>query len=350
MTGSPGWNRGSLMLAGALLAGLVVAAPAAARRDRAARDFPHVDADGNGRISRVEWHRRGNFDRLDRDRSGDIDLGELRALYTQAWTEQRSADIHASAGRGVEGRVDETRITPRIRCALGRFRGCGLDDAVSRGLLATGLGPRFPAAAQCRGIDDYYALDYSFKRRHRSFHGGIDIPAPRGTAMIAAAAGTVVAIFRGEKSARGIEVVVRHSPAQTGLPVWVYTAYGHLDTVPPLAVGQPVAMGQVIGPTGHSGISPRTHKQSRTRRPAIHFAAFWSESGEYAEIGETIIAADGHWLDPVALYRGHAPFESQALARLPEQDKWVDIPVMFEDGSVLPVGTRTVWPYSCRRE
>ncbi|MGB1111198.1 MAG: hypothetical protein ACPG4N_12630, partial [Gammaproteobacteria bacterium] len=51
------------------------------RRDRVSRDFHHMDTDSNGEISRTEWTRRGNFDRLDTDGSGSLDMDEVRALY-----------------------------------------------------------------------------------------------------------------------------------------------------------------------------------------------------------------------------------------------------------------------------
>lgn len=55
----------------------------------------------------------------------------------------------------------------------------------------------FPENAICPGIDDTFALDYSFKRSKEVYHGGINMPARWGTPMIAAAAGTVVGKFMG---------------------------------------------------------------------------------------------------------------------------------------------------------
>ncbi len=61
------------------------------QRDRVARDFRHADVDGDHKLDAVEWRRRGNFERLDRNADGYLSLEEVRALYrghddrTYAW-------------------------------------------------------------------------------------------------------------------------------------------------------------------------------------------------------------------------------------------------------------------------
>jgi len=88
-------------------------------------------------------------------------------------------------------------------CAIGRWSDCDIQQAIERGLIETGLSPSFPAQAECRGIDEGYAISYAAKRGREQYHGGIDMPAPWGTPMIAAASGTVVGKFQGERSFRG---------------------------------------------------------------------------------------------------------------------------------------------------
>jgi murein DD-endopeptidase MepM/ murein hydrolase activator NlpD len=63
----------------------------------------------------------------------------------------------------------------------------------------------------------------------------------------------VIAVFDADMSKRGIEIVLRHSPEEAGLPFWTYSAYGHLDKKPEMKIGQRVKKGQVLGPTGNSG-------------------------------------------------------------------------------------------------
>mgnify|MGYP000848381138 CR=1 FL=1 len=51
------------------------------KKDRVARDFRHADKDRDGRLSRSEWNRRGNFDYLDKNTDERLSLQEVRALY-----------------------------------------------------------------------------------------------------------------------------------------------------------------------------------------------------------------------------------------------------------------------------
>lgn len=335
----------------------LAAAPAGARaRDRVAEDFGRADADGDGTLSRAEWNRRGNFDRLDADRDGRLSLAEVRAMY--AGHDRRGYDWPPAGfarsdlppdASALADRVDAAAAGRAMVCAFARGRKCEAEDAIARGLFATGLGPLFPAGAACPGIDDGFALDYAFKRSGEAYHGGIDLPARWGTPMLAAAAGTVVAVYEGADSARGIEVMLRHAPDDTGLPMWTYTGYGHLDRLPDLKVGQRVRMGEVIGPTGNSGLSGKGRKATTDRRPAIHFSAFYAAGPQYAEQRDTLVPLDGWWLDPVAFYRAAPPYDSAALKALPDADKDVAVPVMFDDGTTSPAQTRRVWPYACKR-
>jgi murein DD-endopeptidase MepM/ murein hydrolase activator NlpD len=244
------------------------------------------------------------------------------------------------------GRVKGESIDRFTKCAMGRFRKCNADQAVARGLFETGLRPVFPAGLTCRRIDEGYAIDYAGKRNRQVYHGGIDMPAPRGTPIIAAAAGTVVGKFRGEHSFRGIEIVLRHCPEDTGIPLWIYSQYSHFSKMPKLEIGQRVRMGEVLGPTGNTGIG-RHGRQSRRRRPAIHFGVFYSTSDKYAVIRDRVIPVDGRWMDPVALFRHALPLDTDAMKSLPEAEKQVPIAVMLAGGKVIPENARIVWPYMC---
>jgi len=337
------------------------AAPAAAAtEDRAPKDFQRNDGDGDGRLSRAEWRRRGNFERLDTNGDGFLGLEEIRPHYgvpnvhgTPPWAGY--APPPAPSGPAEDGSVKKAKIasdklSKETRCAIARLKKCDAAAATGRGLLATGLGPVFPKEAACQGIDDYFAMDYGFKRSRETYHGGIDMPAPFGMPMIAAAAGTVVGVFEGGGTKRGKEVVLRHAPEDTGLDMWTYSQYAHLDALPQWKVGRRVAMGAVIGPTGNSGISGRSGEESGKRRPAIHFAVWYSASDKYAVVEDVVVPEDGHWMDPLAFYRSAAPFESAALKALPEAQKGVAIPVVLMDGTTVPAKSRRIWPYPCRRD
>lgn len=140
-------------------------------RDRVGGDFKRADADGDGKLDRDEWRRRGNFDRLDADRDGYLNLPEVRALYdghgekSYDWPPPGFARSAPEQDPGAAAdRVDSESLDRKIRCAIGRGRKCKPKAPVKRGLFETGLGPVFPEGAVCPGIDDTYALDYSFKR------------------------------------------------------------------------------------------------------------------------------------------------------------------------------------------
>ncbi len=154
----------------------------------------------------------------------------------------------------------------------------------------------------------------------------------------------------GENSARGIQIVLRHGPEDTGIPLWTYTLYAHLDKMPEQGVGQRVRMGEFLGPTGNSGVGGKRKSKTTNRRPAIHFAVFYSTRENYAELRDVIIPVDGHWMDPIALYRKTPPYDSASMKALPEAEKEVAIPIMFTDGDVFPADTKLVWPYMCERE
>jgi len=98
-------------------------------------------------------------------------------------------------------------------------------------------------------------------------HDAIDIMAPEGTAVAAAADGTVEKLFF-SPGGGGITVYVR-SPDQR----WVYY-YAHLQGYAPgLAEGQRVRRGQLIGRVGHTG-------NASAAGPHLHFAIHRMQPGE----------------------------------------------------------------------
>lgn len=90
-------------------------------------------------------------------------------------------------------------------------------------------------------------------------HSGIDLAAPQGTPVMAAAAGTVE--FVGSNAFYGNYIVLQHADHQQ-------TYYGHLSGFEAgLAAGQPVYLGQPIGKVGSTGLStgPHLHFEIRQR-------------------------------------------------------------------------------------
>lgn len=97
-------------------------------------------------------------------------------------------------------------------------------------------------------------------------HNAIDIMAPRGTPVIAAATGTVEKLHLSR--AGGITAYVRSEDGQ-----WVHY-YAHLDAYAPgLAEGQRLAQGQVLGTVGFTG-------NANPAGPHLHFAVYRMANGQ----------------------------------------------------------------------
>ncbi len=172
---------------------------------------------------------------------------------------------------------------------------------------------------------------------------------PFGTPALAIADGTVVAKIDNLRQLRGLTVVLRHSPADSGLPFWTYSEYAHLKELPDLALGQRVRMGEPVGFSGNTGVRPNSPKDVTNRRPGIHFAIYYSISPRFAVFGDYAIPEQVHWMDPPAIYRGREPYDTASLLALPAAEKDIPIPVMLLDGTVIPQGSKLIWPYACRR-
>lgn len=86
-------------------------------------------------------------------------------------------------------------------------------------------------------------------------HGGIDIPAPRGTSILSAKSGIVVT--SGYNSSYGNYVVVSHGGGAS-------TLYAHMSSRA-VAVGDNVSQGQVVGYVGSTGSSTGNHLHFEVR-------------------------------------------------------------------------------------
>ncbi|TSD45897.1 M23 family metallopeptidase [Rhodococcus sp. KBS0724] len=92
-------------------------------------------------------------------------------------------------------------------------------------------------------------LTSTFGNRWGAHHGGLDIAAPIGTPVLAAAAGQV--IDAGPASGFGLWVRIQHDDGAV-------TTYGHVNDYQ-VAVGQRVAAGQQIATVGNRGQSTGPH-------------------------------------------------------------------------------------------
>jgi murein DD-endopeptidase MepM/ murein hydrolase activator NlpD len=92
------------------------------------------------------------------------------------------------------------------------------------------------------------------------FHSGIDIAAPRGTRIVAAYGGTVIAA--GWRSGYGNTVEINHGNGLTTM-----YAHNHTNLV---RVGQVVARGEVIAHVGSTGNSTGPHLHFEVRVNGAH--------------------------------------------------------------------------------
>ncbi|RME84755.1 MAG: M23 family metallopeptidase, partial [Zetaproteobacteria bacterium] len=112
-----------------------------------------------------------------------------------------------------------------------------------------------------------------FGRRHGRVHDGIDIAAPRGTKVRAAASGVVVYADH-RLSGYGNMVIIRH-------PGEIFTAYAH-NARNLVRKGDHVRQGQVIATVGASGRAsgPHLHFEVRIGAQPVDPLAYLPPSGE----------------------------------------------------------------------
>jgi murein DD-endopeptidase MepM/ murein hydrolase activator NlpD len=162
-----------------------------------------------------------------------------------------------------------------------------------------------PAACPLRG--DRYVLSNPFGRQRGAFtpeigfHAGIDLAAPRGTPIVAPAAGTVVfaGVYPLARSPvwwrYGNLVAVAHGDRYV-------TIYGHCGELK-VAAGQVVRRGEVLASVGSSGwsLSPHLHYEVRRRGRGAGGA------GALVPVNPLIYILDRRW-----------PEEERLLARATE--------------------------------
>lgn len=114
------------------------------------------------------------------------------------------------------------------------------------------------------GVRPRQLVDTYQDARGNRTHGALDIAAPRGTPVLAAAPGTVEKIF--ESEAGGHTVYVRGGGGE-----WVHY-YAHLDGYAAgLREGMKVSRGQILGTVGSTGNAspegPHLHFEVKRMRP-----------------------------------------------------------------------------------
>ncbi len=105
-------------------------------------------------------------------------------------------------------------------------------------------------------ISDRYGWRHHPVHKKRLFHAGLDIAAPRGTPIAAAASGKV--IYSGYRSGYGRMVIVRHSNGYS-------TRYAHCSRLL-VKKGQKVRAGQILAKVGATGVATGNHLHFEIRK------------------------------------------------------------------------------------
>ncbi|HIJ57241.1 MAG TPA: M23 family metallopeptidase [Deltaproteobacteria bacterium] len=224
-------------------------------------------------------------------------------------------------------------------------------EQIAQELIHTGLKPAYPSDATCPEVSSFFGdrtrYDGSLRtlRSNNGYHGGMDISLPAGTPLVAIADGTVIQTARGGRLV-GIKIALQHSPEDTGLPVWIYSKYQHLDEFPGLKVGDRVKMGDMIGLSGRTGTVGSHYGSSGY--PHLHLNIYMSKSKNYQinESDQILRLENRKYLDPLSVYYGKE-LDSHAIKALPEKEKILSIPFMTTDGLVTPLQTKFIWPVLC---
>jgi murein DD-endopeptidase MepM/ murein hydrolase activator NlpD len=205
---------------------------------------------------------------------------EVTALYglrqnKLAATKQAAASTAAAAPTPISLGLTDDVDTQQVKLTIDQFyvlRAQAMSGRISRAL-ESGLSPSFTGDwTELADAPSLWPVEgrvgSSFGQRidpfngEGAFHEGIDLEAPLGTPVRAAADGDVT--VAGMNTGYGREIMLDHGHD-------VLTLYGHLSAMA-VAVGQHVMRGQVIGYVGQSGraTGPHLHYEVRVHKVPVN--------------------------------------------------------------------------------
>lgn len=233
------------------------------------------------RIARLEETIRRNRTALEQARSGLTEAREERVEQVQSLSaterdrERALNQVKSQRSQQLEAAAELEAETKRIQSLLATLerRRAEREELARREAAEAGRDAPTPTASTLTG--DFGALSWPvdgeiLERFGRSRHpvyntevvnNGIDIRAPRGTAVRSVEAGEVVyADFNG---GYGLMVILDHDGGD-------YSLYAHLDRAS-VSIGQRVERGQAIGTVGESGslVGPKLHFEIRQGGRAV---------------------------------------------------------------------------------
>ncbi|NQV83710.1 MAG: peptidoglycan DD-metalloendopeptidase family protein [Rhodospirillales bacterium] len=304
------------------------------------------DRNGDGKVSRKEWKRDpATFEEIDTDGDGFLTVEEFKARFSSG---EKSAKKESRRKKSGGDGKDGGNIISKDDLAPVTFKGFkrkpdSRAQQIELGLLETNLIPVYPDDVYCPKIDHIFGEPWRGPVPNR-WHSGGDIPSSWDDPIHAMADGVVIAKF--DSGFRGIQVILQHAPEDTGLDVWVYTLYSHFRTMPEVAIGQRVRMGEYLGPNGKTGVP------GKKREPHLHLTIMFAATPKYAllvnEKGSLMIPLDGYFAGPLALMRRKMPIDTHSMRALREQERRVIIAYKKESGAIVPPDAKIIWPFTCR--
>lgn len=187
----------------------------------------------------------------------NADFGTLTGIYKSGGTQVSLTGTIQGTSVTVEGRADGQPLSASGTIQEGKIHAEGfLGEGAAQEESGSYTGGKFawPLPGYTRLSSKYGWRTCPFHGREK--HSGLDIPAPFGTSVLAAASGSVVtASYQGSY---GNAVVVSHGSS-------LYTLYGHNSSLL-VKVGDKVRKGQPLARVGSTGSSTGNHCHFEVRK------------------------------------------------------------------------------------
>lgn len=191
------------------------------------------------------------------ERLGSLDDNARVTVVEGPSQDDAGNDWYKVTGNDLEGWVRADLLTQVISTST-ETTGTADDGTVSDAGFSLPLASyRFTQDYGCSDLG-FYSYDPNFGC---SVHDGVDLAAPQGTALLAAADGTVL-VSGWCNCGLGFYVEIDHGDG-------LHTIYGHMAGQPSVAVGDTISRGDQIGQVGSTGLSTGPHVHFMVRQDGV---------------------------------------------------------------------------------
>ena len=173
---------------------------------------------------------------------------------------------------------------------------------------------QYPIDANCPTVESWFGDTKNIQggeRRPGVIHNALDIPAPQGTPVVAAASGTV--IHWEPNSTIGQNLHIISTAKQNGVS-YLRFIYAHINVADPIRRGEHVEKGDVLGYVSSHYIGDHLHYNIRRTR--------YNSSS----------------VNPLEIYPSKANQSGQRIISIPYMDQHGNIP-----------SNKIMWPFVCER-